>query len=279
MKFELHCHSMYSRGKKIPAEGIDSPRDLVRTAKKIGLDGLALTDHYSDRGWTEAKEEARKQGLIFIPGIEVSSKEGHIIGLGLNGYVQSGLPVEETLESIREQGAVSVAAHPFDIRNEGIKEKCLKADATEVFNSMNLDRFSNLAARRFARKNRLVMLAGSDSHTKEMLGQCINHIEASDVDSCLKEIRKGRVSFSARYTPLERLLPWIKMRLSLSYGDIVRYADSRYQEPKRWISKRLLHRFVSARREYFWYWLGEAGLRGSVVYGGVKYFSRSCQSI
>src|SRR4030042_1821987 len=120
MRFELHCHSIYSKGKKIPAEGMDSPADLVKAAKALSLDGIALTDHSTNRGWAEAKETCIKHGLVFIPAIEVSSLAGHIIGLGLNEHVKSGLSAEETLDSIREQGAVSVAAHPFDIRGGGL---------------------------------------------------------------------------------------------------------------------------------------------------------------
>jgi len=170
MKFELHCHSWHSRGKKIPTEGLDSPADLVKAAKKLGLGGIALTDHFTNRGWAEAREACRKYGLIFIPAIEISSKEGHIIGLGLNEHIQSGLPTEETVERIRAQGGLAIAAHPFDIRREGLKKSSEKADVIEVFNSMNLDGFSNRAAERFAGKTHMPCIAGSDSHTKEMLG-------------------------------------------------------------------------------------------------------------
>lgn len=267
MKFELHCHSFYSRGKKIPTEGLNPPADLVKAAKRLGLDGLALTDHSTNRGWKEAKEACRKHGLIFIPGIEISSPHGHIIGLGLNQYIKSGLSPEETIEKIREQGGLAVAAHPFDIRREGLKEKSTKADAIEVFNSMNLDRFSNSRALGFARKNGMPGIAGSDSHTKEMLGECINFIDAHDMDSCLKEIKSGKVHFHASYASLENLIPWVRQRMELSHQDVLDYIERNYWQPKRWISERLLHAFLSSRREMPWMLLGEFGLAGARAYG------------
>jgi len=270
MKFELHCHSWYSKGKKIPTEGIDSPADLVKAAKNLGLGGIALTDHSTNRGWKEAEQFSKKYGLIFIPAIEISSKEGHIIGLGLNEHIQSGLSIEETIERIHAQGGLVVAAHPFDIRREGLKEKSSKADVIESFNSMNLDGFSNWAAKTFAGKTHMPCIAGSDSHTKEMLGSCTNEIDAHDMDSSLREIRSGRVSFQTSYIPLEKLLPWVKQRFQLSYPDVVRYIESNYWQPKRWASERLVHRFVNAKKEYFWYWLGETGLACSRAYGLVK---------
>ncbi|MEM5812232.1 MAG: PHP domain-containing protein [Candidatus Aenigmatarchaeota archaeon] len=270
MKFELHCHSHYSRGKKIPVEGLDSPSEIVKFAKKSGIDGIALTDHYTNKGWKEAKEACRKNGLVFVPAIEISSIGGHIIGLGLNDFVQSGLSVEETLEKIQEQGAVSVAAHPFDIRREGLKERSVKADVIEVFNSMNLDRFSNYLAKKLAEKMEKPFVSGSDAHTKEMLGASINYVDGFDVESVLKEIRKGRARFFGRYMDIEKLLPWVKKRMLMSYGEILKYADANYPEPKRWVSKRLLHSFVSSKREGFWYILGEAGLAGARAYGFLK---------
>jgi predicted metal-dependent phosphoesterase TrpH len=267
MRIELHCHSHYSKGKKISTEGIDSPAELVKAAKKLGLGGIALTDHSTNRGWKESEEWAKRLGLVFIPAIEVSSLSGHVIGLGLNDYVKSGLSLEDTLDRIHEQAGLAVAAHPFDVRRLGIRECSAKADVIETFNSMNVDRLSNLAAKKFARKSGRPVVSGSDSHTKEMLGQCINFIDAHDSDSALKEIRKGRVSFQASYIPLEKLLPWVKRRFSLSYPEVMAYIEKNYWQPKGWISERLAHKFVNDRNERIWYWVGELGLAGSRGYG------------
>ncbi|MCX6814486.1 MAG: PHP domain-containing protein [Candidatus Aenigmarchaeota archaeon] len=267
MRLELHCHSKYSRGKKIPTEGIDSPGDIVKAAKKLGLGGIALTDHSTNKGWKEAKEEAKKLGLIFIPAIEIASREGHIIGLGLSEHIQSGLSVGETVDKIHEQGALAIASHPFDVRREGLGKSSGKADVIEAFNSMNLDRFSNWAAKRFAKKISKPCVAGSDSHTKEMLGTCINYVEAHDMDSCLRQIKAGRVSYKADYIPLEKLLPWVKQRFALSYPDVMAYMERNYWQPKRWASERLVHKFMNDRNERFWYWIGELGIAGARGYG------------
>ena len=117
------------------------------------------------------------------------------------------------------------------------------------------------------------MAAGSDAHTKEMVGQCINFIDAHDLDSCLKQIKSGKVSFQVSYTPLEKLLPWVKKRMTLSHGDILEYIEKSYWQPKRWVSERLVHKFVNDRNERFWYWVGELGLAGSRGYGLVRAFS------
>ena len=273
MLLELHCHSSCSRGKKIPAEGIGSPAEIVRAAKRLGLDGIALTDHITSRGWKEAGEEAKKQGLAFIPGIEISSLGGHVIGLGLNGHIESGLSLEETLEKIREQGAVSVAAHPFDLRREGTGKNAAKADVIEAFNSMNLEILSNRLAGRLAKREGKPSVGGSDSHTPAMLGACPNELDAHDLDSCLKEIKAGRVSFRPRYIPLEDLISWTRQRFSLSHADVLKYIEANYWQPKKWVSQRMLHVFLDSRREWPWQLLGGFGIRSSQAYGLLRAFT------
>lgn len=66
VKIDLHTHSTKS-------DGLDSPALLMQNAKAAGLDVIALTDHDTVKGWDEARLEASKLGLGFVPGIEVTS--------------------------------------------------------------------------------------------------------------------------------------------------------------------------------------------------------------
>lgn len=77
---DLHTHSTAS-------DGSLSPSELVNYAHSKGIQVLALTDHDCVDGILEAQEEAKKIGLTFIPGIEISvdwpTGEFHLLGLGL----------------------------------------------------------------------------------------------------------------------------------------------------------------------------------------------------
>lgn len=79
MRIDLHTHSTAS-------DGTDSPSDVVRLAAAAGLDVLALTDHDSMAGWSEAAEAASRHDITVIPGMEISTKHCGA-GVHLLGYL------------------------------------------------------------------------------------------------------------------------------------------------------------------------------------------------
>lgn len=78
---DLHAHSTASDGSREPA-------DVVREAKRIGLAAIALTDHDTVAGITEAVTAGEALGVRVVPGVELSAVEGdvetHILGLHLS---------------------------------------------------------------------------------------------------------------------------------------------------------------------------------------------------
>lgn len=115
-KADLHIHSNYSDGRPTVQEILDYVEDHT------DLDVIAITDHNTLDGYFEAVEimKTRKYRFELIPGEEVSSREGHILGLYLKEAIQSGLKAHTVLLKIKEQGGIRIAAHPFQsttIRN------------------------------------------------------------------------------------------------------------------------------------------------------------------
>lgn len=76
-KADLHMHSYYS-------DGDHSPAELVRMAKDAGLSCIALTDHDRLEGNAEAAAAGAKYGIEFIPGVELKTAEGEILGLWID---------------------------------------------------------------------------------------------------------------------------------------------------------------------------------------------------
>ncbi|ADI74115.1 PHP domain protein [Methanohalobium evestigatum Z-7303] len=167
MKYDLHTHTKYS-----PRCGVTEPKKLVNTAIKKGLDGIAVTDHDTIKGALEAKKfETPDFGVII--GCEVSTDKGELIGLFLQDEITSTSP-EDVIEDIHNQGGIVVVPHPFDEyrskRFSSLSEYYKQIDAIEVFNSRCIKEKSNEAARRFANKNNLLMVGGSDAHYLNEVG-------------------------------------------------------------------------------------------------------------
>lgn len=78
---DLHAHSTYS-------DGTLTPGALVAHAQAAAVTHLALTDHDELRGLEEAAAAARRAGIVFIPGVEISSQFAgqsvHVVGLGID---------------------------------------------------------------------------------------------------------------------------------------------------------------------------------------------------
>jgi hypothetical protein len=199
---ELHCHSALSH------DGRDEIELLLEQAAGIGLDALAITDHDALDASVEAAALAPAYGLVGIPGMEVTTAAGHVLAIGVSERVPAGLSFAETLERIREQGAIAIVPHPFQRSRHGVaphvsRSALASADAIEVYNSRLLTGRSNRQAERFARARDLPMTAGSDAHISEMIGQAVTEIDAAErsVDAILEAIREGRTTVVGKRTP------------------------------------------------------------------------------
>lgn len=173
-------------------------RDQLEAALQKGIDAMFVTNHNTLDGFRQIlsyqKDHARFSGLKIYPAEEITiDNGGHILAYGIYETIRAGMTLEETLDEIRRQGAVSCAAHPFAVTN-GIREKARLCDMIESFNSNNIDRYSNIVAGRFARDNSMAEIAGSDSHVLATIGRCVNTVEAeNDLDSILQMMRSGRL--------------------------------------------------------------------------------------
>ena len=211
LRLDLHVHTTHSR------DAFCSVGEAVKAARAKGLDGIAITDHDSIGGPPEAKKLSHG-GFLIIPGIEVSSADGHILGLGVNELVPRGLPARETVKLIRKLGGIAVAAHPFVLGKKPTLVYKAKFDAIEAFNS-RAPFPSNRLARRFAERNRLPVTAGSDAHYPDEVGLASVGLNCEkNVKSILREIKRGRASISGRTLPLPSQLKKIFYKIFLKHA-------------------------------------------------------------
>lgn len=204
---ELHCHNLFSNYQnssvRLPFDCGISMEDQLNAALVRGIKVLFVTNHNTLDGYRQILEykndHSKYDSIRVYPAEEVTiDNQGHILAYGLHKRIRPGMTLEDTLDEIRNQDAVSCAAHPFAVTN-GIREKAEKCDMMESFNSNNVDRFSNIIAERFAREHNMKSIAGSDSHVLSTMGKCVNTIEAeNNLDSILQAMRGGRLEATSK---------------------------------------------------------------------------------
>ena len=166
---DLHMHTDHSHDCAVPVA------DLLDYAEAQGLGAIAITDHNVFAGAQEAVQLARGRDLVVIPGEEIKTEKGEVIGLFLEEKIERGLPMADTIAAIREQGGVVYLPHPFDrlhtIPDAPTLHRHLpEIDVFEVYNARLLFEGFNDEALRYARKYNLTMGAGSDAHVLQGVG-------------------------------------------------------------------------------------------------------------
>ena len=254
MLIELHTHTIHSKSveKGVLDRGINSTEEMVRRAKKIGLDGIAITDHDTIDGLKHIRKYSRKYDIMVIPGEEVSTAKGHMLALGVNKVISPGLSVDETVDLIHKQGATAVAAHPFGTGHDGVGFECLKADAAEAFNMQSWKcRVINYKAYRLALRYNLPITAGSDAHSVDWIGYGVTETKSMTLDGALRDIRKGRtILHNQHYAPAKVEVDYMISLLRSFSDEELEVFMSTLPSLERAVFGRVLRTFRGAHAEY-----------------------------
>ncbi|TDQ37168.1 CehA/McbA family metallohydrolase [Aureibacillus halotolerans] len=107
--FELHTHTYHSDGKH-------SLLEMCREAAKLGLSGIALTDHNTISGLADAKDVQEETGVTIVPGMEWTTFYGHMLTLGAPYCEWRDLgpgDIHKGIERVHQAGGIVGIAHPF----------------------------------------------------------------------------------------------------------------------------------------------------------------------
>ncbi len=165
-RLDLHVHSDRS------PDGRSSVDELVAAAVERGLSGIALTDHNTVAGHARLAEVARiRPELLLLPGVEVSTADGHLLVYGTVEAPPPRRPWTETFAWVRDRGGVAVPAHPFRFFHGAgaARTGVAPVPAIETVNGHN-GRTANTRARRLAESRSLGGTGGSDAHAAREVG-------------------------------------------------------------------------------------------------------------
>ena len=261
LRAELHCHNVFSNGHVGSLEPIHDcnvtiPQQLEQ-AYLAGLNVLFVTNHNTVDGYKQMleykKNHQKFDELKVYPAEEVTTNnEAHVLVYGIDHVIKSGLSLHEILDEVKKQNAVTVAPHPFSLL-DALRDDSTYCDLFEVFNSSNVDVYSNLRAKNFASERDLHVVAGSDSHVRSTIGRSTNLIHSENkLDSVIDAMKHHNVSIeNTEYVQPKEALEHIRYKIQNSAFFIDKYTSQFYPRAL-WPIKLLYKLYMIDPEGIFW---------------------------
>jgi predicted metal-dependent phosphoesterase TrpH len=208
VRFDPHVHSAASYDATVPVDR------LLERAASVGLDAVAVTDHDAIAASLRAVERAPDHGVVAVPGVEVSTADGHLLALGVESRPDPDRSLPVTVDAVRALGGVSVVPHPFQRSRHGASAAAVEdadPDAVEVLNAHTLLGVRNGQARSFARRHGFPGVGASDAHAASLVGRGYTDVVVYaegpvTAEDLLDGLRRGRTTPGGRRTTAGQFL-------------------------------------------------------------------------
>ncbi|MEM3399818.1 MAG: PHP domain-containing protein [Candidatus Micrarchaeia archaeon] len=193
MKVDLHVHSDKS------PDGIHPVKDIVKEAKRKGIDGVAITDH----DYFHSNREKFKD-IVVLYGAEITTSLGHAIVLGVRSV--STRNAYELAELIRDEGGAIIPTHLFSLHKPGMGEKGIEiGTCVEKFNGT--DPINNVISSIKIKNG----TGGSDAHHACGIGLAYTEFpDFGGEDEILLMLEKGKFTARLSLNPAALPLYYIK---------------------------------------------------------------------
>jgi predicted metal-dependent phosphoesterase TrpH len=211
---DLHMHTTASDGQASVEEMLE------HITERGDLDVIAITDHDCLDASLWAHYHQYRYPFEIIPGVEVTTSQGHVLALWVTEPIPKGLPLRATADAIHKQGGVAVIAHPMEPtiaphmcwRYLSHPEVLIQMgiDAIEIFNAGAITPGNNWFAQRVFGKLGLPVLGNSDAHLPESIASAVTRFEGHTADDLRESLALGTTAAegkSWRITTYLKLLP------------------------------------------------------------------------
>ena len=179
----LHLHTDESSDSNITIN------ELISQLKLLKVKYIGITDHNRFSACENFKGVLKQAGITLIPGEEIRTDKGEIIGLFLKKNIESKntsgkrIQLQEAIKKVKDQGGIVIAPHPFDRMRLGIGKKNLlnnkdEISAIEIFNSRTKLNFFNKKAQKFASEYNFKQTVGPDAHIADEIGNAIIEMDS-----------------------------------------------------------------------------------------------------
>jgi predicted metal-dependent phosphoesterase TrpH len=199
---DLHLHTLASDGMMSATALLD------HVEHNTDLDVIAITDHDDIDAALVARERALSAGyrVEVVPGVEVTTREGHLLALFVEARPAALRGAVETSEWVIAHGGVCLAPHPFSRWTHSLGGRTLSELARrgllagiEVLNASPAGRGSGARALKFARDHALAAVGGSDAHMLRMVGLAQTRFAGRDSRDLRSAIEQGSTVADGRH--------------------------------------------------------------------------------
>lgn len=194
---DLHIHTTYSDG--VPS----LPEVLEHVEHATVLDVIAITDHDEYRAAAEAQELAARRGYRFqvVPGVEVSTAQGHALALFVDGPIPPWRTLAQTVAAVQARGGLCILPHPFSWLTLSVGQRSLerllagpgpRPDGIEVVNPSPAGRVTAARAQAFSGRYGLAPTGSSDAHFLSDVGRAYTAFPGRTAEELRRALQAGQ---------------------------------------------------------------------------------------
>ncbi|MCL2583866.1 MAG: PHP domain-containing protein [Streptosporangiales bacterium] len=207
---DLHMHTNLG-------DGWISPARLVETAQQRGLSLIAVTDHDHVEGARRVGDLLSRQDspMQMITGVEVSTRQGHLIGLFVERAPKPMRPVEESIDAIKEQGGLVIVPHPMGRLVPSLSRRRIDSllsagyaiDGIETYNPSPANAAQRAAVKEANEEWGLADIGSSDAHFWQHVGAGYTRFPGTTAQDLRQAIAGREVRAGGQEQPPARLNP------------------------------------------------------------------------
>ena len=216
---DLHIHSLAS-------DGVSGVADILQRAEATGLDVIAITDHERIDAGVAARLMAQARGLRLqvIPGEEISTRGGHLLGLFLTERIPPWRSLKWTVAKVHEQGGLAIVAHPlvpYPLCASGRSVHRLLAEPDPMYHPDGVEAFNPTTAgsrwgRRvpaFVEELGLAALGSSDAHRADDVGRAVTTFPGHTPEDLRRAILERSTGWQGEAYPFRTQLGTFRRQL------------------------------------------------------------------
>lgn len=196
----------------------DAPlADWVATLAATALDVAVITDHNAIDTLDGLRDLLGGRGPELVLGEEITTRQGHLLGLGLDGLVPAKLVLRDAIAAVHDAGGLAIIAHPLLPTRISVSSRTLRrvANEDERHRPDGIEAFNPLAARFPMQVRRVRALAaqlglsqvgGSDAHVPRDLAQGRTRFSGRSFIDFRRAVELGQTSPEGETYPLARTI-------------------------------------------------------------------------